>query len=79
MKASEKMGPMEAVRQIVRGEPGLTRVQVVERALPIVSTEPEQARRTLSATILKLLNRGELLEEHSRLYYLEEEKGNEAG
>jgi hypothetical protein len=71
------MGPTEAVRQIVRGEPGLTRVQVVERALPIVSTEPEKARRTLSATILNLLKRGELLEEHSRLYLLEEEKANE--
>jgi hypothetical protein len=73
------MGPTETVRQIVRGEPGLTRVQVVERALPIVSTEPEQARRTLAATILNLLKRGELLEEHSRLFILEEEKANEAG
>ena len=73
------MGPTEAVRQIVRGEPGLTRVQVVERALPIVSTEPEQARGTLSVTILNLLKRGELLEEHARLYLLEEEKANEPG
>jgi hypothetical protein len=73
------MGPTAAVRQIVREEPGLTRVQVVERALPIVSTKPEQARSTLSQTILNLLKRGELLEEHSRLFSLEEEKANEAG
>jgi hypothetical protein len=74
-----KMGPTEAVRQIVRGEPGLSRVQAVERALPLVSTKPEQARGVLSATILNLLKRGELLEEHSRLYLLEEEKANEPG
>jgi hypothetical protein len=73
------MGPTEAVRQIVRGEPGLTRVQVVERALPIVSTHPEQARAVLSATTLNLLKRGELLEEHSRLYLLEQEQANEPG
>jgi hypothetical protein len=60
-----KIGPADAVRKILRDAGGQApRRVVLERAVSIVSTAPEKARKTVDQTIRNLINlKGEIRNE----------------
>ena len=61
--STPSVGPAEAIRTALRGLEGqATRQQVIQAALPIVSTPREKAVKTLDQTIRNLQARGEIVE-----------------
>jgi hypothetical protein len=65
---SPKVGPTDAVRNMITNFPGLTRKEVRQRALMVVNTTPEKADKTVAQTILNLLGRGVIVERDGKLY-----------
>jgi hypothetical protein len=71
--ASEKKGPAEAIRTVLRANrDGITRRALIDRARELVSTSPDKARKTLDQTIRNLRD----VREENNLVFL---VGNENG
>ncbi len=65
---TEKVGPTHAVRQVLARNPGLSRRELLEQAMPLANTAPEKLAKTVRQTILNLIHNGWIVERERRLY-----------
>ena len=64
----QPLGPTEALRQVIGGEPGIARTAAIDMALPLVSKDAADPKRSLQQTLRTLIHRAAVTERDGGLY-----------
>jgi hypothetical protein len=73
---NQRVGASSAARMILADHPGIARTELIDLMVERAHTESADPRKTMSQTILNLVQRGELIEREGHVWIAERKNGH---